>query len=424
MNDKINYNKINFSHNINENLFPQNRKEIYSQDYFNNIYKNNINPNDLKEKFFNIKHTTPKKSKSDNMNTKMNMRYINENYKVVNTEPNYNYNYIISSEKKMNHINPLPYKIKKIRNTLDVNDINTRKKYRLSNRQINPLDPKYQYDWQMTEINENRNIKHIDFSEIGNHPKPLYLYNNEKHGKGLNTYDIIGAQPGTKSHISKLEIKYGRQMKHSKEDIIGSHPGSLLRGIKTKRMTNPLEPDYPLIGGKSLDYGHEKDNKHVYDYKSLLDYYNKYSKITNPDNDIRTKKKEENEKEKYIKMDNYKNRNVPYGFGSDTKIYPREQYKSVKDNTMDDIKGYNNRNYGEIREKKIDNENSYFPRIHDKFLVPTYSHFNKKEDGNNINDDSYWNLKYRPTYGKIFEGSNKMFQKEMSQFSRRFPSLK
>lgn len=61
MNDKINYNKINFSHNINENIFPQNRKEIYSQDYFNNIYKNNINPNDLKEKFFNIKHTTPKK---------------------------------------------------------------------------------------------------------------------------------------------------------------------------------------------------------------------------------------------------------------------------------------------------------------------------------------------------------------------------
>ena len=421
MNDEINYNKINFSHNINENIFPKYRNEIYSQNYFNNVYKNNINPNDLKEKFFNIKNITPKRNKSDNMNTKINMRYMNENYKVVNTEPDYNH---ISLGNRINHINPLSYKIKKIRNTLDVNDINNKKKYRFSNRQINPLDPKYQYDWQMTEINENRNIKHIDFSEIGNHPKPLYLYNNEKDGKGLNTYDIIGAQPGTKSHISKLEIKYGRQMNHSKEDIIGSHPGSLLRGIKTKRITNPLEPDYPLIGGKSLDYGHEKDNKHVYDYKSLLDYYNKYSKITNPENDKRTQKKEENKKEKYIKMDNYKYKNVPYGFGSDKKIYPREQYKSTKDNTMNDTKGYNYKVYGEIGEKNNDNENSYFPRIHDKFLVPIYSHFNKKEDGNNINDNSYWNLKYRPTYGKIFEGSNKMFQKEMNDFNRRFPSIK
>jgi len=421
MNDEINYNKINFSHNINENIFPKYRNEIYSQNSFNNVYKNNINPNDLKEKFFNIKNITPKRNKSDNMNTKINMRYMNENYKVVNTEPDYNH---ISLGNRINHINPLSYKIKKIRNTLDVNDINNKKKYRFSNRQINPLDPKYQYDWQMTEINENRNIKHIDFSEIGNHPKPLYLYNNEKDGKGLNTYDIIGAQPGTKSHISKLEIKYGRQMNHSKEDIIGSHPGSLLRGIKTKRITNQLEPDYPLIGGKSLDYGHEKDNKHVYDYKSLLDYYTKYSKITNPENDKRTQKKEENKKEKYIKMDNYKYKNVPYGFGSDKKIYPREQYKSTKDNTMNDTKGYNYKVYGEIGEKNNDNENSYFPRIHDKFLVPIYSHFNKKEDGNNINDDSYWNLKYRPTYGKIFEGSNKMFQKEMNDFNRRFPSIK
>ena len=91
---------------------------------------------------------------------------------------------------------------------------------------------------------------------------------------------------------------------------------------------------------------------------------------------------------------------------------------------MNDTKGYNYKVYGEIGEKNNDNENSYFPRIHDKFLVPIYSHFNKKEDGNNINDNSYWNLKYRPTYGKIFEGSNKMFQKEMNDFNRRFPSIK
>ena len=95
----------------------------------------------------------------------------------------------------------------------------------------------------MTEINENRKINNLDFGDIGNHLKSLYRNNNEKNGKGLYTNDNIGAQPGTKSLISKLEIKYCRQMNHKKKYIIGSHSGSLLRGIVTKRKTNPLNPE-------------------------------------------------------------------------------------------------------------------------------------------------------------------------------------
>ena len=264
-----------------------------------------------------------------------------------------------------------------MRNSLDLKDINNCKSYKLSKRETNPLDPKYNYDWQMTEINENRKINYLDFGDIGNHPKSLYKYKNEKNGKGLYTNDIIGAQPGTKSHISKLEIKYGRQMNHKKEDIIGSHPGSLLRGIVTKRKTNPLNPEYPLIKGESMEYGNEKDNKHVYDYKSLLNYYNKHSKITKLYNEINDKKEliksiknKESEKADNLNFNLSRNNNFLYNIGNNIKIYPREQYKNYDDeHNYSKIKiedDFNNNNIEKTNyDRKMKNmqENIYFPLI-------------------------------------------------------------
>ena len=236
------------------------------------------------------------------------------------------------------------------------------------------MDPKYNYDWQMTEINENRKINYLDFGDIGNHPKSLYKYNNEKNGKGLYTNDIIGAQPGTKSHISKLEIKYGRPINHkTKDDILGSHPGSLLRGIVTKRKTNPLNPEYPLIKGESLEYGNEKDNKHFYDYKSLIDYYNKHSKITKPYNEnndkkeleIKSLKNKESEKANNLKLNSFRNNNnFLYNIGNNRRIYPREQYRNYEDENNyykiiieDDFYSNYNRNIKKMK------ENIYFPLI-------------------------------------------------------------
>ena len=312
----------------------------------NNLYPN-INPKYMKEKFFNIK--------SNQYRNNDNNYYLHHNKN----------KYILKTDHYSNNINNIKYCDKQIyktpqkiiRNSLDVKDINNYKGYRLSNRETNPIDPRYNYDWQMTEINENRKLKSMDFSDIGNHPKPLYLYNN-KNGKGLNTYDIVGAQPGTKSHLSRLEIKYGRPMKGGAAgDIIGSHSGSLTKGIKTKRNTNPLNPDYPIISGQSLEYGNEKDNKHEYDYKSLLDYYNKYSKITKPYNDsddnnyknnYKKKNKENNNdgkinnsmKEESKKDEGFKN-NILNRFGTDKKIYPREQYRNIEDNEEEE-NFYNN----------------------------------------------------------------------------------
>jgi hypothetical protein len=343
----------------------------------NNLYPN-INPNYMKEKFFNINRN---QYRNDD-----NKQYLfhNKNLNVLKTD-NYSFNGDINN---INHNDKIIYKTPKkiIRNSLDVKDINNYKGYRLSNRETNPIDPRYNYDWQMTEINENRKLKNIDFGEIGNHPKPLYLYNN-KNGKGLNTYDIVGAQPGTKSHLSKLEIKYGRPLHHSAaEEIIGSHPGSLIKGIKTNRNTNPLNPDYPVISGQSLEYGNEKDNKHEYDYKSLLDYYNKHSKITKPykDNeDSNTNKYNNNNnikinnsmKQEYKKIERLKNnnlKNIFYNFGSDKKIYPREQYVNIDDD--DEEKNiYNNINMRANSYSK--DNNNYFVDLERKRKIYNYKNY-------------------------------------------------
>ena len=371
---------------FNNNIFLQNNN-INQLSYSIN---RKINPQYLKNKFFHI-------NLKDNFN--QNYNYNNEK-KIILKERNYSNNSLNFRDKIINQ-NPNKY----TRNSLDVKDINYFKNNKLFTRQVNPLDPKYNYDWQMTEINENRKIKSIDFDEIGNHPKPLYLFNNEKNGKNLNTNDIIGAQPGTKSHISKLERKYGRQMKHINEDIIGSHPGSLKRGIETNRNTNPLNPDYPLIGGNILEYGNEKDNKYIYDYKSLLDYYNKHSKITNPYNNENNKnnnnfvKKIDN-----YKLNNFENKNLFDNLGKERKIYPREQYRKLEEE-----------NHHEPKRKQKDN--LYFPLLNDNSLNPSFP--------NNEKNENTFKNKKNSNKNKIYdEDNNKMYNKEINQYNNKFPLLK
>ena len=111
----------------------------------------------------------------------------------------------------------------------------------------------------MTEVNEDRKINYLNFNNIGNNPKELHPYKLKKNFN-LNTIDIQGAQSGTKSPLSKIELRYGRKLNYIKDDIEGSHSDSLIRGIKTKRNTNPLEPDYPLFKGKIYEYGKEINN--------------------------------------------------------------------------------------------------------------------------------------------------------------------
>ena len=270
------YNRINKSLEINKE-----ENKIYHPLYLRNNFNERKNPLLIKEKFFNLKIYNPNSFKN--------------NY---------------------------------LRNSLDVRDINYKENH-LFKRETNPLDPNYNYDWQMTEVNEDRKINYINFNNIGNYPKELHPYKLKKN-LNLDTYDIPGAQTGTKSPLSKIELRYGRKLNYIKDDIEGSHPGSLIKGIKTKRNTNPLEPDYPLIKGKIYEYGKERDNLNKrYDYKSLLNYYNDYSKISSINNNDRKNNKIRIENQISFDINKLsRNKNFLDGFGKDKKVYPREKYKN------------------------------------------------------------------------------------------------
>ena len=278
-----------YNNRINNNL--QEKGNNYPI-YLRNSFDKGSSPLLMKEKFFNLKVIqTPNKYKQSSLNTIDN---------------------------------------KFIRNTLDVRDINFKENH-LFKRKTNPLEPNYRYDWQMAEINEDRKINYINFNKLDNHPRELYPYINNKKDYSLNALDIPGSQTGTTSHISKLELKFGKKLKYKKDDIIGSHPGSLIKGIKTNRKTNPLEPNYPLFNGKLYEYGKEaKEMKNRYNYKSLLDYYNKYSKKNfSEKNHDRNKMNIKNEINIEINKSS-RNKNFLEGFGRDNKFYPREKFKTLK----------------------------------------------------------------------------------------------
>ena len=292
--------------------FYNNRINTISQEnikyypiYLRNSFEKRPSPILMKEKFFNLK--------------------------VLHTPNKYN----ISSQ------NDIDNRFK--RNSLDVKDINYKENH-LYKRKTNPLEPNYRYDWQMTEINEDRKVNNINFNKLDNHPKVLYPYINNKNFN-LNTLDIPGSQSDTKSYLSKLELKYGKKLKYIKDDIIGSHPGSLIKGIKTNRNTNPLDPSYPLFNGELYEYEKEaKEIKSRYDYKSLLDYYNKYSKINLRDkNEDKNKMKIKNEMNIEINKIK-KNKNYLEGFGKNNKYYPREKFKNSKNN-YDFLIDENDKNY-------------------------------------------------------------------------------
>lgn len=122
-----------------------------------------------------------------------------------------------------------------------------------SQRCINPLDPNYDvkyYGGENYYYGEIEGSKPASFSR--------YLINNNYN---LKTSDIEGTQPGTKNKYSNY--KHRNSLSLSREDIIGSKAGSRLKGIVTKRQTNPLNPQYEYLGwSESKNYYKGKYNEY------------------------------------------------------------------------------------------------------------------------------------------------------------------
>jgi hypothetical protein len=108
-------------------------------------------------------------------------------------------------------------------------------------RCVNPLDPVYEVKYKNGENYVHGNIE-------GSKPvtNSLYSYADPFN---LKTADIDGTTTGSKNRINKF---VGQNFNLRTDDFRGATSNSLKKGIETKRMTNPLNPDYLLPGHKEF----------------------------------------------------------------------------------------------------------------------------------------------------------------------------
>ena len=108
-------------------------------------------------------------------------------------------------------------------------------------RNTNPLNPFYEMNFvdgskvKFGPIEKNRPV-------VGS----LYMY---KIPFNLKIDDIEGSNIGSKNKIKKFQ---GNNYCYNINDIQGAQNGTLLKGISTKRKTNPLRPKYKYLGEEEL----------------------------------------------------------------------------------------------------------------------------------------------------------------------------
>lgn len=96
----------------------------------------------------------------------------------------------------------------------------------LTKRHTNPLEPTYNVPG-LTNYGSIEGSKRV----VKNNGLPLRQNNS------LLTGDIEGAKPKINNFVVE-----------KKEEVIGSKPETLKRGISTNRKTNPLQPNYNYPG--------------------------------------------------------------------------------------------------------------------------------------------------------------------------------
>ena len=116
-----------------------------------------------------------------------------------------------------------------------------------SSRSCNPLNPTYKVR------NEDDKVVHIGTID-GNNPRQMPERKNGPRSNSLLTKDIMGAQGSTKG-LGVFETHHNRKdfrETNAVGDIPGSQVGTLLKGPKTNRVTNPMFPEYAVPGDKEF----------------------------------------------------------------------------------------------------------------------------------------------------------------------------
>ena len=197
-----------------------------------------------------------------------------------------------------------------------------------TNRNTNPLNPFY----TMNFLDGTK----VKFGPIEKN-KPLvgskYMY---KEPFNLKLDDIEGSNIGSKNKYKKFT---SNNSCYDISDIIGTQSGSLLKGISTKRMTNPLWPKYKYLGAEELK-GYYNNNSYN-NYNSITSLNRSKSMSNKMPKDIKKNNEENN-----LKNDNHNNNINEVNNTTDDK---KENIKTPLPNNDDE----NNEENKKILDKKV-----------------------------------------------------------------------
>lgn len=141
-----------------------------------------------------------------------------------------------------------------LKNIMETEDINLKHK-RVKYGSRNPLNPEYLI--KVLSKNEIHKIGEIE----KNTTKILHRNLNVPH-YNLKTHDIEGTQvasAGNKWFKEPLRREFLESNKVS--DILGSQPNTRKKGLSTKRITNPIDPDYSLDERRHLTFKGELEGE-------------------------------------------------------------------------------------------------------------------------------------------------------------------
>jgi hypothetical protein len=138
---------------------------------------------------------------------------------------------------------------------LDYSDV-TKDKF-VTKRETNPLEPSY---FHRVEGDNVETIGQIEGSNPKASPKRIRGPNS----LNLDVNDIDGTKVGTKG-LRAFKTHTRREFRNTNktDDITGTQVGSLMKGPKTNRIVNPLNPTYQLLGGKELGENYNAYNENV-----------------------------------------------------------------------------------------------------------------------------------------------------------------
>ena len=251
-----------------------------------------------------------------------------------------------------------------------------------SNRNTNPLNPFYAMNFvdgtkvKFGPIEKNKSL-------VGS----SYMY---REPFNLKVDDIEGCNIGSKNRYKKFK---GQNYCYNTNDIPGAQSGTLLKGISTKRMTNPLRPKYKYPGAEELK-GYYENNPYN-KYYTATSFNSSKSSPNNMSKDINANNKDKNQNENITEIINPSNEekvkiktpSSQNGKSEENKKILDKNLKLTKNNKIiigpdgkPDFKNYPYvEDIVEFDKNKYKKPTPFYSIQHDKFLIPPIEEFKRKQ---------------------------------------------